>query len=861
MASAATTPPSSKSVMDNRTVVDVEKCLTRVLKHLKEGKDGGGSGRQKALFSVQEDQQQWSSQDLLQEVLPIVLFFLDMEPLTGLAADSPAAPPLGLVPLRMQNELSLPVAQRMRRLALDLLHALTRTSDRSELFPLWVVVLPGSPHSPYQVSLIERLATVDQGAQPVLAHIISDFLDKVDPFLKFVEQRRSACLSFTPMYASLGEALEKAHDSLISSCLAASNFHAVSSTIRALSSLVRHCPYRRLGFEPLRKALDLARKLISAVNGNPVSRIAGLNLHAAVMLLDCAGQVLSREDECRQLYVPLVAGEARVSGPTGDNNLRYVALQNLGQLAAKHIGVLSENAPSLTSALVANLRERDTAVVLHSLRLAKLIAKNDPSRTSATADEGAGDAGRVISPFSELWSVLLRPKCFQAVSGRNDDGLEAALCDLISELGETAFSGLTADQRFLCVSFILSRSGDGQDDSADAPRRQRPASSVKSSALRAIGLLLGHRSLRDDLGFLSDCTAKVVTVLESASPQKRPSSSARVEKEDRASLTCATWALASLAEALLELHESPCGSGGDSGIDGDIASSKTHVLELLAILASFDTPSALFQNNVVARVNVLRASGCLVLCLDSSYLSGDADADASLSQIASQALDAILEGILTADVVKVRWNACHAAGRVFCNAFVVEKLTQEWQSRACQALSSAFAGSQNFKVKIAAASALSKIETADVLNAHRIPIMGSLLRELEKVEEGGDDEGVPVEEEAKHRVEWADSAVLLLCHLLVTAADRGDELCQAAETLSRDALDNLRFVVGRVRRRISPERARALDEAAICLSAAAEADSGRRLDVLKQIFVDAEPSVALVDEEEEEEEEGDPEDI
>ncbi len=84
--------------------------------------------------------------------------------------------------------------------------------------------------------------------------------------------------------------------------------------------------------------------------------------------------------------------------------------------------------------------------------------------------------------------------------------------------------------------------------------------------------------------------------------------------------------------------------------------------------------------------------------------------------------------------------------------------------------------------------------------------------------------------------------MLLFCHLVLLASksssSHSSNLLQSTDrSLSRDQVDNLRYVAGQVRRRLSPERARTLAEAK-----EAVADE---YTALKQVF-----------EEEEEEEEG-----
>ncbi len=67
--------------MDERTVRDLEKCFCRVIQHLND--QGGGKNKSKGKRRGGDTEEDPPSRDLLQEVLPIVLYFLDLQPLVG----------------------------------------------------------------------------------------------------------------------------------------------------------------------------------------------------------------------------------------------------------------------------------------------------------------------------------------------------------------------------------------------------------------------------------------------------------------------------------------------------------------------------------------------------------------------------------------------------------------------------------------------------------------------------------------------------------------------------------------------------------------------------------------------------------
>ena len=151
------------------------------------------------------------------------------------------------------------------------------------------------------------------------------------------------------------------------------------------------------------------------------------------------------------------------------------------------------------------------------------------------------------------------------------------------------------------------------------------------------------------------------------SSQQR-SSSATSRSEWRASVTCATWALASLSEAFLEARRAE-----KEEDKNDFP--RVHVLGLLAIIGSSpalappssSSSSQSSGSNVIAQVNLYRSTGALLQCLDESFLSADEESNAEVFQAVDNVLQFVLRGIRGAGgmMMKVRWNACHAAGKIF----------------------------------------------------------------------------------------------------------------------------------------------------------------------------------------------------
>ena len=120
--------------------------------------------------------------------------------------------------------------------------------------------------------------------------------------------------------------------------------------------------------------------------------------------------------------------------------MRYVALQNLGQLVSVNFGPIENSVDVLQASLEGVfLLDRDGSIVLHSLRLFRLLAKHERIPASSS--------GQPPPPLMQFWLAFLRPQIFQLIEERGDPTLKAALCDCLSAIGEHVYQHLPLDKR------------------------------------------------------------------------------------------------------------------------------------------------------------------------------------------------------------------------------------------------------------------------------------------------------------------------------------------------------------------------------------------------------------------------------
>jgi hypothetical protein len=122
-----------------------------------------------------------------------------------------------------------------------------------------------------------------------------------------------------------------------------------------------------------------------------------------------------------------------ISGYIVDNNVRYVALQNLGQLVSSNFKPVANNVDVLLHCLEDVFLDRDGSIILHSLRFFRLLAKHEPNDKK--------------TPLLRFWLAFLKPKVFQVVEERSEQSLKAALCDCLSAIGEHIYQQLPVEKR------------------------------------------------------------------------------------------------------------------------------------------------------------------------------------------------------------------------------------------------------------------------------------------------------------------------------------------------------------------------------------------------------------------------------
>ena len=460
-----------------------------------------------------------------------------------------------------------------------------------------------------------------------------------------------------------------------------------------------------------------------------------------------------------------------------DNNVRYAALQNLAALAtSNYLEAVLDLVHVIQGALDGVFLDRDPAIVLHTLRLIKQLAKHDAqSRSGFEVDVAAVSTLAAPSPgLLRLLLSLVKPKHFQRIDSRNESTLQAAFCDVLAEMSEAVFAELTTDQRALVITYLLTKA---KEDVGNGK-----STLTRASAIRGLGVLITYKLLRQDLNFVVDVSEKLLDVLK------------KVDKIHKNVVTSAVWSLANLADGLA------------AEVDNEDAMEDEYPKHLIVSFLEILTSPFWRKCHMNVRVSVVRSVGCFLRLIDDSYAVDLEDSQkADLLSIVRRVCIRLIEDIEDEkDLVKVQWNGCYVAKYIFFNDFLNREIRMDddvfLNRRVVLALIYALKNSANFKVKMNAASALMsesrRISFPDDLGA----LIGLLVKEVELAD---NDDNV---QETQHRSDLLDTLCQLVCHVIGNVASNAEDFAASEAAVPGDAADVLRFAFSQANKRLSPER-------------------------------------------------------
>uniref|UniRef100_A0A1Q3FXF7 HEAT repeat-containing protein 6 n=1 Tax=Culex tarsalis TaxID=7177 RepID=A0A1Q3FXF7_CULTA len=711
---------------------------------------------------------------------------------------------------------------KLRLSALTLISSITQNVEKRIMFGYWHALFPDESRTPATVSLLNCVLKDPSPKCRIAAIQATSFmLYKSKPFLIQAESSKKPPTSFTPFSIALGNIVHEMYDMMTQALADESDLSVLTQILKCLTVFIQATPFHRLRTGIVTKFVRFVRILtrhkdptikvgalmvmgflisvneitpeISAVVGIPRTEIINKSNETrkkntaealAVQFNDEEEEYVPSDDEpevpstedvdcasaddhpttkvCWLLQIALeylgvtVSAKHHIQGPCSVMPVRMECLQVLSAMTS-HYSLLVGQLPLVAEALRASFRDAIPEIKLYAGRVLDLLGHSINTslllRVTVDPDE--------LTNSVAFWTAMLPTVTEQIQDMQQNAALRAICCDALGNLGVHVFEKLPRKSQLALVSLLTGCTFD--EDSG-----------VGSAAVRALSVYILFPSLRGDLCYVENTVEAILRIL------RDPNVAARVK---------ASWSLGNITDALV------LNGGGDSveRVEDDLL---RRVFEA-AIVAAGD--------NDKVRCNSVRTIGNVLRMIREDQLTKSA-----WVELCQKSIDKLVQNILSSNNVKVKWNACFAAGNLMRNdlMFSAESHRIDWQRQIFPALCQIVINSNNFKVRINSAAALAVVDNRAHYATHFVPIWTALLKALEQSDNLID------YNEYKHRDNLQEQLCLSLSHFL-RLANRDDLPAMGQELLP--LVDAVRANWDRVLNRILPEKSAQLIEANVRL--------------------------------------------
>lgn len=437
--------------------------------------------------------------------------------------------------------------------------------------------------------------------------------------------------------------VKELHRNLLLTVTAEHHTLTLTHVLKCLSVLVVNAPYHNLTGQYISKILSTIQPLTIRPD-----------IDIAVGSLTCYGAVLC-------LHPPLPEVEVWLRDKCDDNwpwiiqhcvallqtksaakSLQMEAIQVLTAIVKFYFHVIISTWQKLSDVYCTYMASLPEPLQLHALRLLEEMGKCLSSEANK----------EILSSVVDHWETLLSgPLTHWLQEGHTCPSSCAQACSVVATMGNNVLHNLRPPTKVLVQTVLLGLSRD-----------ENP--SVKSSAVRALGVLCQYYSLPDDIGFLLDCSERIGEGLGS-----NESLTVRIQ---------AGWAVGNLTDSFLleEAHVETI-----------------HILYPSLVRCVITA----MKDNEKVKVNAVRAAGNLLKIVTQEVLHGD------VSHVTDMC--SLLIGTINSGGMKTRWNACYACHNALKNSCFTQHFV-EYMGPMIEALCSAVIVCRNFKVRTNAALAL-----------------------------------------------------------------------------------------------------------------------------------------------------------
>ena len=688
--------------------------------------------------------------------------------------------------------------------ALTNIGLIAKRVNKKEVVSFWFVFLPDKSFSPLSGSVSDLICHQNKKIRLQALNIMTDFLNHLAPFLSLA-QHSVKPTSYTSLSSALATSLLTLHTNIIARLDQQLGPTELVALLKILSLLAEHSPYSRLEPSILDHVLSSCLDL-SGEERNPVIQVATLSVFTTLCqhkthesaLVSNVGLMFS---------VILTRARPDTTSLYPDNNVRYMALQALAGLTNIDINTFIKNAGEVKKLIDISLIDSDPSVVLHGFRFIKSFAKNLTGLVESEAKHSESDS-KVSNLATAFWVDFLKQSNFELLDKYPNANIKSAFCDCLAEVGGHLYSELPQQKRIVCISYILSQCNEQEDDPGVSLEKQIQDRATLSSSLRTLGIFIMYPTYLTDTAFHIDVADAVLPHLPSSSSPAKPApvradNTRALDPSNKQVKISASWALANLTDTLVQ---------ADRECEEKFPVNKARKILSKAMDASSESGSA-----VNTQSNCVRCIGNMLYYLDQDKLNNERD----FEDVMSGGVDCIVGLIKTGKIMKIRWNACYAAGNVLKKRDIDRDYV--WKRNLISCLLETVNNHQNFKVRINAAFALGCPVRRGTLGDQYLDVVGALVDSL------GTTHSEEVAGEWSHMENLRDQIILSLCQLINVSSD-DKELLRILSLIS-DNFDLFSSSLKLSIRRMSPEKCSPILSASEVLESFSKSSLGSREEV------------------------------
>ncbi|KAL0272221.1 UNVERIFIED_CONTAM: hypothetical protein PYX00_005281 [Menopon gallinae] len=603
----------------------------------------------------------------------------------------------------------------------------------------------------------------------------------------FLQGDNASRTSFTTFSGTIGNIIRELHRSLALALIAENSVTVIQRLLKCMSELIRCSSYQKLESGMITRLSKHVSGFLSHKNVNV--RIA------ALCVFGCIVSVGPQIQEIRDIVMKKVAdGDKSVleDVPSGISNgvdelyedeedeesaekswLFELCLRNITEDSActnpefvieslEVIGALVRNffretvvsyPNDIINILQICMKKSDYLVRLYGGKLMETVFSS--LQFSLTLEDESLRAP--ISLVTQLWETLLPGPVTSLVQSGNEPMLRCKGCDCIANVGVVTHSGqqtttqnsfifdlLSGKHQILCVTLLF---GCALDES--------PA--VRSSAVRALAILVLFPSLMEDSLFFLDATDAAVETARDENNTVRYQSA---------------WLLGNLTESVVQNYEKKLGYDTTQ--------------KVLARL--LETGIKLSQDSPKIRPGALRAIGNIMRTINEDFTTNN-------KHSVIEGLNVLMKNATTGTFMKARWNSCYAIANSLKNSIIYKY--SESVAKIFTSLISLVQNYKNFKVRISAACALCAPPNRRCYGEHYISVWSAALQALEN------SKNVCDINEYQHRDHLVDQLCFVMAHLINLVEI--DDLVPVQDAVVHH-LDNVKHSMLRFQESVLPER-------------------------------------------------------